>query len=262
MYSKWCRVWLPPIRFLVSQMKKDIRKISQKLTSEIQLSNPFTTMNNEWLIPIIAEWHFVLIVLSYFIPNPMETPIYGIPNALLLEFWWQIFLAIYSHLSIHDVLYNVFVFEDQNQCIEWKSIRNEEKKTIFKIQTIFETFHWLFFEINEYNTTFCSKILLSFWITHGITTIIFIYISIFVWMKITLKVVIGYFTIIFSILFLFIIFTASSVSNSVFKSFKTLNSLFISYTKHTKHPLISCVKTKIKVNLIKIEIMILINWIN
>ena len=89
----------------------------------------------------------------------------------------------------------------------------------------------LYVEINEYNTTYWSKFLLSVWITCGFVIVINIFIALFVKMPLIIKIIYIYGTLISLIIFITIIFTASSVNSKANKSYKLFNRLYIKLNK-------------------------------
>ena len=109
-----------------------------------------------------------------------------------------------------------------------------ERKRFIEIKQIIQTFDSIFSEINEYNTTFWSIILLLFLFAFGSATIAILFITIFLPLILIIKLIFIYSLIIYLSIFLFIIFIASSLTSRVNNSYKIFNRLFISFTKQNK----------------------------
>ena len=101
------------------------------------------------------------------------------------------------------------------------SLRSKSKHII----TIISSLNAIYNEINEYNTNYWSKYLLSIWLLHGsVVTIVLYYIAIVPMITVT-KYIFIYAEFILMLTFLLIINTASSVNYEVNKSIKLLNSV-------------------------------------
>ena len=164
MYSKWCRVWF-----------------TQKSGSHKWKRNQKLCQRTDKLIQVIFNFIIIChysISFPYFLPlficcmaNPMEAIYYGIPNAVLFNFWCYYYFWNFFLYQLHGVLYNLFVFEDQNQCIEWKSIRNEEKKTIHKNQRNSSIIWFVIFRDQWIQHYFLVEIFVIFWMILWLTVI-------------------------------------------------------------------------------------------
>ena len=122
----------------------------------------------------------------------------------------------------------------------------KRRKRFIRIRETLQSFDSLYSEINEYNTTFWSKILCSFWTLLGTIIVFFLHIFLFTKLDFINLLIVGYMYFFLMVLFLLVIFTASSVTYCGNKSYKTLNSLIISYSKHNSQQL-SKFSTKFKV---------------
>ena len=207
----------------VEEIKKLIR-----LTSKFYQLIHFHT---KYVLPIYGSTFQLTLYVLY--THPLEILYFGIPNALLFALW--------IHYYWNFFLYQLLVF--YIICLYFKSKINrlnkilivmKRRKRFIRIRETLQSFDLIYKEINEYNTTFWSKFLLSFWLTYGLNVSLFSYITIFAPMVILLRIILIYILIVFFISFLFIIFTASSVTYCANKSYKILNSFFISYSKHNK----------------------------
>ena len=227
--------------------EKDIIKLT-KFTGKLY---NFLNFHNEYPLAFLALVFEPLVYLLY--TNLWDTLFYGIPNALLFTIWAR----YYWNFTLYQFLVFYVICLYLKMKIKWlneRRIEMKRRKRFIRIRETLQSFDSLYSEINEYNTTFCSKFLLIFWLTYGLNLVLFLYITIFIPMAIFLKFIFIYALIVFSISFLFVIFTASSVTYSANKSYKTLNSLIISYSKHNKHLYYTRTSTKLKVWLIPINI--------
>ena len=173
---------------------------------------------------------FLFIISCYiFYSNFFEVIFYGIPNAVLFVIWarysWNIFgyqfmsfyiICLYLKLKINVLNENILLMI--------------EKKRFIRIRETLQSFDSLYSEINEYNTTFWSKFLFVFWLNFGSIVTILIYIVFCIDLPFIILLTFIYTMITFALLFLFIIFTASSVNYCANKSYNTLNSLYLSYS--------------------------------
>ena len=178
--------------------------------------------------------------------NSLSVILYGIIHSFLLNLW-----ALYvSHLIGTQImcfyiicLYLKIKINSMNE----RLIEMKRRKRFIRIRETLLSFDSLYSEINEYNTTFWSKFLLVFWLTFGSFNVVFLYIILFNSLNFFIKIVLVYALLFWFFCFLFVIFTASSVTYYSNKSYKTLNSLIISYSKHNKHRYYTRFSTKMKV---------------
>ena len=190
-----------------------------------------------------------MIVMCVYISNGWslrDTLFYGLPNGLNLglNFLLGNYIIVYQYLYFYILcLYLKIKINSLNEKLK----EMKRRKRFIRIREILQSFDSLYSEINEYNTTFWSKYLFVFWFIFGTFLVVLLFVIIFMEIIFILRLVFIYFIIIFGTSFLFIIFTASSVSYSVNNSYKTLNSLIISYSKHNKHYYFISASTKLKV---------------
>ena len=126
----------------------------------------------------------------------------------------------------------------------------KRRKRFIRIRETLQSMDSLYSEITEYNNTFWSKCLLVFWLTFGIVIVLLLSLTFFTAIPITLQIIFIYLIIFATTSFLFIIFTASSVTSSANKSYKILNSLFLSYFQQNKNFGSKQISNKLKVKLI------------
>ena len=221
----------------------DEREIKMLLNKTKKLFN-FTWWNNNVLMPFS-----ILIVfngLNVIHTNSLSLILYGIIHSLLFTIW---FLFV-SHFIVTQIMcfYIICLYLNiKINALNERLIEMKRRKRFIRIRETLQSFDSLYSEINEYNTTFWAKFLFSFWVTFGSFNVLFIYIILFVPLNFIIKLVEVYNMLLWLFCFLFVIFTASSVTYCANKSYKTLNSLIISYSKHNKHLYYTRTSTKIKV---------------
>ena len=109
--------------------------------------------------------------------------------------------------------------------IESKFVENKNEFLKTPILLTLKSMDLLYKEIDGYNRQFWSKYLLSF----GIQAVFLLYITAFVPMNLILKMISFFIFIGTMTFFLFVILNASSVNFESKKSYKILNSLYVSY---------------------------------
>ena len=173
-----------------------------------------------------------------FTSDTNETICYGIPiNSLTLISIYAVYCSEYyislsNFYSFHIMsLYLKMKINSLNE----RLIEMQRRKRFLRIRETLQSFDSLYSEINEYNTTFWSKILFSFWTLLGTLNVFLLSVVLFSKLNLFITIFLNYFLVFWSINFLMIIFTTSSVTYCANKSYKTLNSLIISYSKHNKH---------------------------
>ena len=176
-----------------------------------------------------------------------DTLFYGLPNGLFVGFKFQLAFNIFVYQYLYFYILCLYLKIKINSLNE-RLIEMKRRKRFIRIRETLQSFDSLYSEINEYNTTFWSKILFCFWFILGHSLVINLFVIIFGKVVLVLRLIFFYFFVVFTVSYLFIIFTASSVTYSVNKSYKTLNSMFISYSKHNKHRYHTRTATKMKVH--------------
>ena len=127
----------------------------------------------------------------------------------------------------------------------------KRRKRFIRIRETLLSFDLLYKEINEYNTTFWSKFLGVFWLTFGPQITLLFYLVLFFDLNLPLLIIFSYTLLTLTQIFLFVIFTASSVNYCANKSYLIMNSFLISYSKHNTRP--SSISTKLKVTLLSLN---------
>jgi len=134
----------------------------------------------------------------------------------------NLFQAIYFYLLCYYIRLKI-------NAMNTSIIETLKSNMMPNINQIVHIFDSIYREINEYNTTFWSKYLLSFWLFMGSVIIFLICIVSFISMPLLYRLVWIYFIILLSAIFLFVIFTASSVNAKALKSYKILNQVMLKY---------------------------------
>ena len=241
--------------FSVKDIRQDVSPKSLGLTDEPQIRKllKFTRIsikclywNNHLCMPISGSLMYFL--SYYFFCSSLEIIIYGIPNSIL-DFIWCLF--VWNIVDIQFVCFYIICLYLKMKInrLNERLIEMKRRKRFIRIRETLQSFDSLYSEINEYNTTFWSKFLLIFWMTFGCFDILIIYVTIFREIPLFVKIVLIYASIFWTICFLIIFSTASSVNYSLNKSYKTLNSLIISYSKHNNHFYYSRITNNLKVKM-------------
>ena len=214
-------------------------------------------------VPIFAFIFPLILYISKY--SVIITIIFGFSNSLLFS------LCIYYIFSINvlQVIYFYII------CFYIKIINKElnenililiKKKTFSDRNIIIPmivSLDSLYSEINEYNTKFWSKYLLSIWLIMGSVINIVIYLILFTQMNIVVKMFFIFGLCIIVASFLFIINTSSSVNYEANKSYKLFNSLMASnnnmktklrlrvisnnLNKHSNNAVLNSLSNKLKV---------------
>ena len=116
-----------------------------------------------------------------------------------------------------------------------------------KITPTLNKINKLFAEIDDYNDTYFSKFLFSFWLFFGSVIVLSIYQMIFSDVELTMRILMSYICFAFSFIFFRIIFTASSINHHVEILNKALRKVFMSHAKFSTNQSANNVRVKIKV---------------
>ena len=153
--------------------------------------------------------------------------IYGIPNSLFLTLLVYIMYDILLYQLIYFYIICVFLkfkLKSNNENLKQKN----SKTSIAYIVSQLKVLNSLYKEINEYNTEFWSLYFLLFWLNNGSVISIELYIIFVSDFGFIFKFATFYSMITFFLLFLFMVFTASSINYEAKKTYKILNHLFVS----------------------------------
>lgn len=216
-------------------------------------------INTKALIPAMA---FIFNITAYMIRGypPRDLIIYGIPNSLMFQMMAynavniQIYQMLYFHILCNYLKIKIEMFS-QDLLINNSKISN--------IDLDLKSINSLFLEINEYNTTFWSKYLLSLWLTFGSLNVIITYLVLFATLSPIIRFIFSYCLIFFITLFLIVIFNASSVNYESNKFFKILTNVMISYfvankwksirRKFVKRPVTTQLQVKLSIKKLNLD---------
>ena len=216
----------------------------RKLLNRTKFLLKCTKINNKFIFPFTAL-NVMLTIYSYK-TSLSETVYYGFPNAILSATWVIYFLNSLSYQCLVFYILCLYLKMKINSLNEIL-LEMKRRKRFIRIRETLQSIDSLYSEINEYNTTFWSKILMNFWTIFGTFIVFLLYICLFCNLDIINLLIFYYALFTYGFLFLLIIFTASSVNYCANKSYKTLNSLIISYSKHNNHLYYRRILTKFKV---------------
>ena len=180
--------------------------------------------NNDYVIPVCA-FNFVLAGF-YFKCGSVETLIYATPHAIYLAVWGHIFWNIFGYQFMYFYIICKFL-KIRLKRIKESVIRMKCGKQFIRLGSLLSSLNSLYIEINEYNTSYWSKFLLNLWLTFGTGIVSISRTVIFIKLPTLMLIILSYTLLAYWSLFLFFIFTASSVNSEANKSHKYLNSLFV-----------------------------------
>ena len=215
-----------------------------KLLNRTKYLLKITRINNKFIFPISAIT--ILVSIYTFKTSLIETVYYGFPNAIIMVAWVTYFFNSLNYQCLVFYILCLYLKMKINSLNE-RLLEMKRRKRFIRIRETLQSIDSLYSEINEYNTTFWSKILFTFCTLLGTVIVFVLYICLFTKIDLINLCLFTYALSIDSFLFLMIIFTASSVNYCANKSYKTLNSLIISYSKHNKQFSYTKVSTKFKV---------------
>jgi hypothetical protein len=176
--------------------------------------------NNNKSIPIIAVAVNLLPFVMYC--STLDTIVFGIPNSLLLAFCAHnscninIFQVVYFYLICR---YIKIKFKESNDFIRQKKINNENFLRFIR------DLDAKYSELNEYDSNFWSKYLLSIWLIFGAVVNFILCVFLIADLNIIFRFLAGYVSVLFILIFIFIVSTASSVNYEANKIYKPLNHI-------------------------------------
>ena len=218
---------VPPIRLGLTN-EQQIRKLV-KITKFCSIGVEF---NNNRVFPGVA---LMVIIIIYSVEcSPMEALLFGLPNALILMTWAIYVVGVIDNLFVIFLITCLYLKMEINSLNE-SLIEMKRRKRFIRIRETLQSFDSLYSKITEYDRNLWSKILFCFWLILGTMNVFNLYVCLFISMTIILKLIFFYNLFFWSSCFLFIIFMTSSVTYCANKSYKTLNSLIISYSKQPKN---------------------------
>ena len=127
--------------------------------------------------------------------------------------------------------------ELKEQMKKWKVINSN------LIKNILYSYDRLYREINEYNTTYWSKFLSNIWFFFGVLIVFFIFLTFLSNAPFIYKLITFYYSIFFTLLYLFIMTITSSLNSEANKSYKIFNTFYVKYCKlNPRRKLFNCLK--------------------
>ena len=156
-----------------------------------------------------------------------EVVIFGLPHSLYLILLIYLLNEIQAYQLIYFYIICVYL-KMKLQSINAKLLEKKSKTSIAYIVSQLKAMNSLYKEINEYNSQFWSLYFLLFWLIIGSMISIDLYVIFISNIGIVYKICVIYSMLSFFLLFLFMVFTASSVNYEAKKAYKLLNRLFVS----------------------------------
>ena len=162
----------------------------------------------------------------YFKCGILDTLIYATPHAICIAVWVHIFSNIFGYQFMYFYIICKFL-KIRLKRINESVIRMNSGKQFIRIGSLLPSLNSLYNEINENNTSYWSKFLLGLWLTLGTGIVALLRTVIFIELPTIISIVVMYAFLVYWSLFLFFIFTASSVNLEANKSLKYLHSLCV-----------------------------------
>ena len=198
--------------------EEDIRRLIRLCR---RISKMIWINNNRSIITLAITYN---LAGFYFKSGLHDTLNYGTPHAIIVAIWAHTFWNIFCYQFLYFYIICQFL-RTKLKRINESVIRMKSGKQFIRIGSLLSSLNSLYIEINEYNTSYWSKFLLNVWLTFCTSIVCLLHTTVFVdlpqiFFVIFLYSLVGYWS-----LFLFIIFTASSVHSEANKSYKYLNSI-------------------------------------
>ena len=217
-----------------------------KLLKKTRISFKILSLNNNYFLPFLS---FALIITLYLLNCTLaETLIYGLPNAVLYTaFAYHAFnIAFYQCLYFY-ILCCYLKIKIEN--IKINLLISIEKKKNSNLHYMCQRLVDLCSECSEYNTSFWSKNLLLFWFSVNSADVCFLFMALFLPMKLFFKLVIIYCFVSVFFMLSFIISIASSVNCQFNEFHPILNSVYTMFSKQYSNRSHTRVRLLIKVKL-------------
>ena len=195
--------------------------------------------SNKIIIPIVI---IAYILVHYSFSKTKITVIILSPYLFIYSSIWLFYVQ--NLLSIQIVLFYMickyFIIklkELKERMGKWKIINSN------KIKNILYSYERLYREINEYNTTYWSKFLSNIWFFFGVLIVFLIFLTFLSNAPFIYKLITFYYSIFFTLLYLFIMTITSSLNSEANKSYKIFNAFYVKYCKlMPRRKLFNCLK--------------------
>ena len=178
-------------------------------------------VNNYIFAPTLSFLFGFAGYLRVFYPSLIHLVIFGLPHSLYLSMLIFILYEIQTYQLIYFYIICVYL-KMKLQSINAKLLEKKSKTSIAYIVSQLKAMNSLYKEINEYNSQFWSQYFLLFWLNIGSMISIDLYVIFLTEIGVIFKICVIYSMITFFLLFLFMVFTASSVNYEAKKSYKIL----------------------------------------
>ena len=152
--------------------------------------------------------------------------LFGLPHSIYFSLLVYLMYEIQSYQLIYFYIICVFL-KIKLQSINAKLLEKKSKTSIAYIVSQLKAMNSLYKEINEYNSQFWSQYFFLFWLNIGSLISIDLYVIFLSNSDFLIKICVFYSLVSFFCLFLFVVFTASSVNYEAKKSYKILNHLYV-----------------------------------
>lgn len=156
--------------------------------------------------------------------------IYGLPNAILFGYWaYTMYLTVVTQFLVFFIVcqYLALKIKTLNKAIE----RWDGQTSTATVRRVLYLFTTVYKELKQYNSTYMSKYLLIIWFFNGAGIVLLTYMALFNDITLVMRIAVIYGAITQALFYLFVIFTASSVTHETKKTYKILNSFYIRFSK-------------------------------
>jgi hypothetical protein len=205
------------------------------------------------IMPLIG---FLINIVPYAMNcSIVDTILYGMPHSLLYAWGGHHILTINVWQVVYFYLicrYLKIKLKKSNELIS-QTLKKSQKTSLLSIERVINSLDSSYVEIDDYNSNFWSKYLLTIWLILGSGIVTCLYCLLFV-KDVISKLIIGYAFVVWLLIFLLIINTASSVNYEAKKSYKLLHKFMAtvrsgSVRYRTRNALLNVQSRKIKVKI-------------
>ena len=223
-----------------------------KLVKQTNTLFVLNQINNELIIPMITFFiSFVPLIMNCTI---YEIIIYSIPHSIIFSMtcYYSFYINVWQVIYFYIVCRYIKIKLSEINEILSNNIRKHKRTNRIYLSKILFQLNLIYSEINEYNTSFWSKYLLSIWLILGSVINLTLYFLLFFKFNLIMKTLFAYVLSLIIMKFVFIMNTASSVNYEANKSYKLLNSIMVFNNRINRK---NTIKSNLKVMSINSQIL-------
>ena len=183
-----------------------------------------------------------------------EIIIYSIPHSIIFSMacYYSFYINVWQVIYFYIVCRYIKIKLSEINEILSNNIRKHKRTNRIYLSKILFQLNLIYSEINEYNTSFWSKYLLSIWLILGSVINLILYFVLFFKFNLIMKSLFAYILLLIIMKFVFIMNTASSVNYEANKSYKLLNSIMVFNNRINRK---NTIKSNLKVMSINSQIL-------